>query len=399
MEAAVAQRKQGGLLSLLVAYSAFVVLGMPDGLLGVAWPSMRAQFGVSLEAFGLLLLPSTLAYMVTSTISGRLIAWRGIGAFLMVGALIRIAGLLGFATAPGWGLLLLSSLIFGIGTGAVDTGFNTYVASNYSAGRLSWLHAAFGLGATIGPLIMTALLAASRRWQTGYLLVAVAQGVILLAMLAVRRDWQLPVSDDASREAGGSAVPVWALLRIPAVLLAIGVFFLYVGVEVTGGNWTFTLFTEARQIPETTAGMWISIYWASLAIGRVITGVVVDRLGTVRVLRWSMIGVVIGSALIAVNAAPAISFLGLALVGFAEASIFPSMIAIVPERFGAANAPNIIGFQMGAAGLGYALIPGLAGILAARIGLEVVGPYMVLVGLLMWVCFEAGIYLVPVRKV
>ncbi|MBN2471770.1 MAG: MFS transporter, partial [Anaerolineae bacterium] len=139
MTAITAKRQPAGLAALLVTYASFVLLGLPDGLLGVAWPSMREMYGVPLEAFGVLLLPSMLGYMITSTFSGRVIAWRGIGAFLLVGSFIRTLGLLGFALAPSWELLLAAHLLFGIGNGAVDTGLNTFVASNYSAGRLSWL--------------------------------------------------------------------------------------------------------------------------------------------------------------------------------------------------------------------------------------------------------------------
>ncbi|MBN2469349.1 MAG: MFS transporter, partial [Anaerolineae bacterium] len=262
---------------------------------------------------------------------------------------------------------------------------------------LSWLHACFGLGATIGPLIMTAILTASLGWQAGYLLVGGLQGVMAVVVLLFYRRWTLPGN-------GGEGMPdvpsasAWATLRLPAVLFAILVFFMYTGVEVTGGNWTYTLWTEGRGITETVAATWISIYWGSLTAGRIVTGLVVDRLGAVRILRWSLIGVVIGAALVTVQAIPAISFLGLALVGFAAAAIFPTMIAIVPERFGVVHAPNVIGFQIGAAGLGYALVPGLAGVLAARVGLEVVGPYMAGVGLLMWLFFEASLRRAPVKS-
>lgn len=396
MNAAISQRQQGGLTTLLVTYAGFVLLGLPDGLLGVAWPSMQRMYGVPLEAFGLLLLPMTLGYMITSALSGRLIAWRGMGPYLLIGSVVRTLGLLGFAIAPSWNTLLVASLVFGIGNGSVDTGYNTFVASNYSAGRLSWLHACFGLGATFGPLIMTAILTASLGWQTGYLLVAIFQGIMTLLVIGFYRQWTLPGNgtDDTSDIPSASA---WATLRLPAVLLAIVVFFLYTGVEITGGNWTFTLWTEGRGISETVAGTWISIYWGSLTVGRIVTGLVVDRLGAMRILRWSLMGVVIGAALVMVQSFPVVSFLGLALVGFAEASIFPTMIAIVPERFGAAHAPNVIGFQIGAAGLGYALVPGLAGVMAARIGLEIVGPYMAVVGLLMWVFFEASLRRAPVK--
>ena len=142
---------QVGLIPLLISYAGFVVLGMPDGILGMAWPSMQTTFSVPLDAMGLLLLPGTVAYMLSSALSGRLIGSYGIGAFLLVGAAVRGLGFLGVAIAPSWGLLLAVLFVAGLGTGVIDSGMNTFVATNYSAGRLSWLHACFGLGATFSP--------------------------------------------------------------------------------------------------------------------------------------------------------------------------------------------------------------------------------------------------------
>ncbi|NPV68938.1 MAG: MFS transporter [Anaerolineae bacterium] len=396
MSAAIARTRSAGLVTLLIAYAAFIVLGLPDGLLGVAWPSIQRTFSVPLDAFGLLLLPGTIGYMLASTFSGRVIGRWGIAAFLLGGVAIRALGLLGYVGAPGWALLLLANFVNGIGTGGVDSGFNTYIATNYSAGRMSWLHACFGVGATIGPLIMTAILTSGRDWQTGYLIVAALQGLIALLVLGVFNRWQIPGNGD-SAEAHGGAVPARATLAIPAVWLAIGTFFLYTGMEITGGNWTYTLFTEGRGITPSVAGTWISLYWGSLTAGRILSGLIVGRLGEVRLLRWSMIGAAIGAALLIVRGAAAINLTGLMLTGFALAAIFPTLISITPARFGAAHAANAIGFQIAAAGLGVALLPGLAGVLAGRAGLETIAPFLLVIGLLQWALYEIGLRYAPIH--
>jgi fucose permease len=401
MAAAVSTRRAGaGLGALLIAYGAFILLGMPDGMLGVAWPSMQETFTVPLEALGALLLPGTIAYMLMSAISGRFIARWGLGVFLVAGTIFRTMGILGYAAVPTWTLLLALNFVNGIGTGAIDTGFNTYVATNHSAGRLSWLHACFGLGATISPLIMTAILEMGQAWRTGYMLLAVLQAVLIVVVLSAFRFWRLNAPTNGDGEPEVPVASARATLSHPAILIAILTFFVYVGVEVTGGNWTYTLFTEGRGIPTATAGTWISVYWGSLTVGRILSGLVIDRLGPVRILRLSMIGAVFGSALVAVNVAgaPLISFLGLALTGFSLAAIFPTLIAITPARFGAEHAANAIGFQIGAAGLGFAALPGLAGILAARVGLEIIGPYMVVASLIQWALYEVGIRVAPAQR-
>jgi fucose permease len=391
------RQMQIGLIPLLICYAGFIVLGMPDGLLGMAWPSMQGTFSVSLDAMGILLLPGTIAYMLASTLSGRLIGSHGIGWFLLVGAAVRALGFLGVALAPSWGLLLAVLFVAGLGTGVIDSGMNTFVATNYSAGRLSWLHACFGLGATFTPLIMTAILESNGPWQGGYALVAVFQLVIAGLIAFTFSRWHINTPLDESNGQPTKAAPARATLLIPAVLLGILTFFMYTGVEVTGGNWTFTLFTEARHIPTVVAGPWISLYWGSLTAGRVLSGLVVDRLGEMRILRWSLLGIVLGALLISVPA-EATSMAGIALLGLAEAAIFPTLIAITPARFGAEHAPNAIGFQIAAAGLGVTILPGLAGVLARAIGLEVIGPFMVVAAVIMFGLFEFGIRLAPPRN-
>ena len=389
------RQMQVGLIPLLISYAGFVVLGMPDGILGMAWPSMQDTFSVPLDAMGLLLLPGTVAYMLASALSGRLIGSYGIGAFLLVGAAVRGLGFLGVAIAPSWGILLAMLFVAGLGTGVIDSGMNTFVATNYSAGRLSWLHACFGLGATFSPLIMTAILANNGPWQDGYALVAVIQLVMAGVIVLTFNRWHINTPLDEADGQPTKAAPARATLLIPAVLLGILTFFMYTGVEVTGGNWTFTLFTEGRGFSTEMAGPWISLYWGSLTAGRVLSGLIVGRLGEMRLLRWSLLGVVAGAALVSVPT-EGTSMAGVALLGFAQAAIFPTLIAITPARFGVKHAPNAIGFQIAAAGLGVTVLPGLAGVLARAVGLEVIGPFMVVAAVIMFLLFEVGIRLAPV---
>ncbi len=398
------KRAPASISALMISYGAFVLLGMPDGMLGVAWPSMQETFGVSLDTFGILLLSGTIAYMLMSAVSGRFITKWSLGVFLVVGVIFRAAGILGYAVAavvPSWTLLLMLNFINGIGTGAIDTGFNTYVATNHSAGRLSWLHACFGLGATISPLIMTAILEMDQSWTMGYVLLAALQGVLILVVFGGMRHWRLGRTDNGD----GEAVEVtpaspWATLRHPIVLISVATFFIYTGLEVTGGNWSYTLMTEGRGISTATAGTWISIYWGSLTFGRILTGMIVDRLGPTFILRISMFGAVIGAIMITINIVgmQAITFAGLALLGFALAAFFPTMIAVTPQRFGIEHAANAIGFQIGAAGLGFSFLPGVAGVLADRIGLEVIGPLMLIAGVVQWVFFEISFRAAPIRN-
>jgi fucose permease len=165
-------------------------------------------------------------------------------------------------------------------------------------------------------------------------------------------------------------------------------FFAFTGLEVSGGQWPYTLFTEARAVPPATAGFWVSVYWASLTVGRILFGLAARRVRTVHLLRATMLGCVCGTALIWWNPAQTVSFLGLALLGFSLAPIFPLSISDTPRQLGARHAPNAIGFQVAAASLGIAVLPGLGGVLAERVGLEVIGPYLVALAVAMFTLHE-----------
>jgi fucose permease len=165
-------------------------------------------------------------------------------------------------------------------------------------------------------------------------------------------------------------------------------FFVFTGLEVSGGQWPYTLFTEARAVAPDTAGFWVSVYWASLTIGRILFGIAARRTRLVQLLRMAMLGCVCGAALIWWNPSQTISFLGLALLGFALAPIFPLSISDTPRQLGARHAPNAIGFQVAAASLGIAVLPGLGGVLAERVGLETIGPYLVVLAVGMFLLHE-----------
>ena len=165
-------------------------------------------------------------------------------------------------------------------------------------------------------------------------------------------------------------------LRLPVVWVGVLLFFVFTGVEGTAGQWPYTLFTEGRGVDPSSAGWWVSVYWGSLTVGRILFGFVVGRLGVVTSSRLGMLGMTVGSALVWWRASGVLSFLGLALIGFSLAPLFPLLISDTPRRVGGAHAPNTIGFQVAAAGLGIALLPGLAGVLAENLGLETVGPFL-----------------------
>jgi fucose permease len=381
-----AARPRPALLAL--AYLAFVSLGLPDAVLGVAWPSIRETFGLPQAALGAVLSSAAVAYFISGLLAGRLIGAAGIGTLLAASTGLVTLGVVGYASTPAFALMLAAACLLGFGSGAVDAGLNTYAAHHFGARHMTWLHAAYSTGATLGPVLMTATLTRGGGWRAGYAVIGVVLGLLAVTFTGMRRQWDGgPVpSARADGEAPVPAATVWAMLRRPRVWLQIAIFFFYCGVEVTAGQWSYTVLTEARGLGTVAAGTWVSLYWASLLAGRVLLGFIVERTGAVRLLRLSTVAAVAGALLFAIPEVP--PALGLAVLGFALAPIFPGMMTETPRRIGAEAAAHAVGFQVSAATLGVALVPSAAGIIGEWLGLEAIAPLIVLVAVLLAVSHE-----------
>lgn len=360
-------------------FAGFISLGLPDGLLGVAWPSIAADKGVGLDALGLLLVAGTVGYLSASVLSGRLLARFGVGLLLAASCLATALSLIGYALAPSWLTLLPMAALLGAGGGAIDAGLNTYAAATSSPRVLTWLHAFYGVGATAGPPMMAAVLGAGQPWQLGYGLVGAGQLVLAACFLLTRRSWA--AGGDGAIDLHGStgAVGLRATLRLPAVWLSVAVFALYTGLEVTAGQWSYTLFTVERGVDPVVAGSWISLYWFGLTAGRFAAGAVADRIRPATMLWAGTVGALLGALLVGLVAQAWASVAGLVLMGFALAPIFPALIATTAERVGRAYAASTIGLQIAAANVGVALIPWLVGLGVGAAGAATIAPAIVLV--------------------
>jgi fucose permease len=368
--------RRSRLLLISLAFVAFISLGLPDGLLGVAWPSIRETFGLSLDALGPLLVMFTIGYLVSSFSSGEILHRMGVGTLLAASGFATAISLLGYGLAPTWIFMVMLGVLAGLGAGAIDAGLNTYVATNFSTRTLNWLHAFFGFGAALGPLIMTVVLNADLPWRRGYLIVGAAQVLLALCFLVTRRRWQVSEAQQEATPQPSNGASMLSTLRLPATWLGIAIFLLYTGLEIATGQWTYSLFTLSRGVAPTTAGFWISVYWGSLTVGRILFGIIVTSAPVERLLAGCMVVIAVGAGLLALNLSDLLSFFGLALMGFAFAPIFPSLISTTPARIGPAHTANAVGFQVAAASLGGALLPWTVGILASWIGLEVLGPFL-----------------------
>ena len=360
----------------LLAYAAFIALGMPDGLLGIAWPSIRADFGIPLDSLGLLLFASVTGYTTSTFLSGVLVGRIGVGRLLAVSCALTGAALVGYTLVPVWWMMVLLGVMAGLGAGAIDAGLNTYAAAHFRPGLVQWLHASYGIGITLGPIIMTLALTTLDSWRVGYRVVAGFQVLMALAFALTLPWWgnqQERAADDAQeKRLTDYKTPLAETIRRPRVWLSILLFFLYVGAEVSLGTWAYTLLTESRGIAPQMAGFWAGGYWATFTIGRILAGLFAHRLSIDTLVQGGLTLALLGAGLLWWNPFEMANLLAVTLIGLAVAPIFPALISGTSQRVEARFAANTIGMQMAATGLGGAVIPSLVGVLARRVSLEVI---------------------------
>lgn len=356
-----------------LAFIAFVGLGMPDGLLGVGWPSLRADFAVPLDALGSLLAAGVAGYTTSSFLAGTLLARFGAGRMLAWSCLLTGVALLGYTLVPLWWMVVALGVVAGLGAGAIDAGLNTYVAAHFGERLMQWLHASWGLGITSGPLLMTAGLALWQSWRVGYWIVGGFQLVLAVGFFLTLSLWEQPaLVPGGKKRLTDYQTPLGLALRQPAVWMSVALFVLYVGAETALGVWAYTLLTEARGVEPALAGVVTGSYWLMFTIGRVAAGVVAVRVGTDRLVRSGLLGALVGSALLIWNLAPLVNVLAIGLIGLAIAPIFPALMSGTAARVGEQFAAHTIGMQMAATGVGMALIPAGMGMLASRWSLELI---------------------------
>lgn len=365
---------------ILLAFIAFIALGLPDGLLGVGWPSIRSDFSIALDAIGMFMIASVSGYVFSSFISGFLLAGMGVGRMLTTSCFLTGFALIGFTIVPDWWMMVVLAIFAGLGAGAIDAGLNTFIAAYFSERTMQWLHASWGIGITLGPIIMTIGLASFATWHFGYRVVGGFQILLALLFLITLPIWNHYKSTDASREEkqlSDYKTPLGETLKQKQVWLSLILFFLYVGGEIGLGTWAYTLLTESRGVDSILAGFFAGSYWFTFTIGRVLAGLIAKRTGNNKLVLGGVIGAILGAGLLIWNPNEFANVVAVALIGLSIAPIFPAMMSGTKARVGNMHVTNTIGMQMAATGFGGAGISALMGVMARRISLEVI-PVMLL---------------------
>lgn len=381
-------------LLLPIIYLAFISLGLPDPLLGAAWPNMYPALGVPVSFAGILSTIIAANTVVSSLLCERVQRRFGTGKVVFFSVLLTAAALFGFSVSGSFWMLCVCAVPYGLGAGSVDAVLNNYVALHYKARHMSWLHCMWGVGCSIGPVVMSSALSAGT-WQAGYRAVSILQAVltaILLFSLPLWKDGARPADGGAEKRENATAPAprrsMASLLKLPGVPDVMGLFFCYCALESTAGMWAASYCTLARGIPAEQAAAWASLFFLGVTAGRFVSGFVTFRVNDRNMIRLGQGVALCGVLLVLLSRTNALLLIGLVTVGVGCAPIYPSVIHETPQNFGAENSQGVIGIQMASAYVGTTLIPLLFGWCAERISFALYPWFLGLFLLLMTVASE-----------
>ena len=379
------------LLLLAVIYIAFISLGLPDSLLGSAWPTIHAEYGIPLSYMGFVSMIISGGTIISGLMSERLTKKLGTRAVTTISVFLTAAAMFGFSTSTEFYQLCLWGIPYGLGAGAIDAALNNYVALHYNSRHMSWLHCMWGIGASVGPYIMGAALSSRAGWQTGYRVISVMQMVLTIIILLSLPLWKTKSGANAEER---EAVPAEALtlkqiFRISGVKEVLVTFFCYCSLEQTTSLWASSYLVLNRGIaPETAAGF-ASLFFVGITVGRALCGFLTLKFDDTQMVRMGQGIIAIGIAAFFLPLGEAVTLAGLLLVGLGCAPIYPSIIHATPGRFGADRSQAIIGVQMASAYIGNCLMPPLFGVIANHTTIAIFPYYLLVILILMGYMHEA----------
>ena len=363
-------------LLLAIIYISFISLGLPDALLGAAWPMMQIEFGVPVSYAGGISLIIAIGTVVSSLMSDRLTKWLGAGKVTAFSTAMTAVALIGFALSDNYWLLCLWAIPYGLGAGGVDASLNNYVALHYASRHMSWLHCMWGLGASIGPYIMGAALTGGMSWNAGYGIISVIQLVLTLVLFISLPLWKK--RKDEPGEDGKKAAPltmkqIIALKGAKEVMFA---FFCYCGLEQCCILWGSSYFVMVNSLDEETAASLASLYMLGLTTGRFLSGFLTYKLNDANMIRLGQCMIVAGIVAMILPFGTAATMIGLILMGLGCAPIYPCIIHSTPAHFGEENSQAIIGIQMASAYVGICVMPPMFGLIANHISAGLLPGYL-----------------------
>lgn len=361
-------------LLLVIIYISFISLGLPDGLLGAGWPTMYPQFQVPVSYSGIVFFIICIGTVVSSLQSDRLTRRFGTGKVTTFSVALTAVALLGFSVSNAFWQLCLLAIPYGLGAGSVDASLNNYVALHYKSRHMSWLHGMWGVGASIGPYIMSAVLTGGQVWNKGYLYVGLIQLVLAVALLGFLPLWKKPATEESSSTA---PLKLRQVLSIPGAKEIMLAFFCYCALEQTVCLWSASYLNLHWQLDAETAAGWSSLFYLGITAGRFVSGFITMKLNDKQMINLGFVILALGVVLVPLGST--FSLAGLLLIGLGCAPIYPCIIHSTPEHFGTHNSQAMVGVQMASAYLGNCIMPPLFGLVANHIDIGLLPVYLLVI--------------------
>ncbi len=366
-------------LLLLVIYLSFVSLGLPDSLLGSAWPAMYSEMSVPVSFAGIVSMIIAGGTIISSLQSDRLTRKFGTGKVTAFSVMLTAISLLGFSVSRSFGQLCLWAIPYGLGAGSVDASLNNYVALHYKSRHMSWLHCMWGVGASLGPYVMGHALTNGQTWNIGYRYIGSLQVVLTIILILSLPLWSKNAAASPGQKTetpGGEALSLRQIIKIPGVKEVMVAFFCYCAIEQTAGLWASSYFVFHGRLSAETAAGFASLFFIGITAGRALSGFLTMALNDRKMVRLGQGIIFLGLLLLLLPFDMASSFAGLMLIGLGCAPIYPCIIHSTPEHFGASKSQAIIGVQMASAYAGTCIMPPLFGLIAEQFGVALLPIYL-----------------------
>ena len=369
-----------------IIYLSFISLGLPDALLGAAWPNMYPEFQVPVSYAGIISMIIALGTIISSLQSDRLTRKFGTGKVTAVSVGITALAPFGFSISHNFILLCLWAIPYGLGAGSVDASLNNYVALHYASKHMSWLHCMWGIGATLGPYIMGAALTGGATWNTGYRMISVLQILLTAVLIFSLPKWEKQ-NADSEKDALEKALSLKEILAIPGAKAIMLCFFCYCAIEQTTMLWASSYLNLAKDVDAKTAASFAGMFCIGITIGRGINGFIAMKLKDRQMIHMGQAIILTGIIVMLLPFGQTVSLIGFSLIGLVCAPIYPCIIHSTPEHFGAERSQAIIGVQMASAYIGTCLMPPLFGLIANHISIRLL-PFYLLILLVLMVCMH-----------
>lgn len=367
---------------LAIIYLSFISLGLPDALLGAAWPNMYPQFQVPVSYAGIISMIIALGTIISSLQSDRLTRKFGTGKVTAVSVGITALALWGFSISHSFILLCLWAIPYGLGAGSVDASLNNYVALHYSSKHMSWLHCMWGVGATLGPYIMGAVLTGGATWNTGYRIISVLQIALTAVLIFSLPKWK-GQNTSSGETVHGKALSLKEILAIPGAKAVMICFFCYCAIESTTMLWASSYLHLSKGVDAKTTASFAGMFCIGITIGRGINGFIAMKLKDCQMIRMGQAIILTGIIVMILPFGKTVSLIGFSLIGLGCAPVYPCIIHSTPSHFGAERSQAIIGVQMASAYVGTCLMPPLFGLIANHISIKLLPVYLLILLALM----------------